>query len=369
MLLAPPLFPKEVGQKITSIAGVRFGELFQAVLHASVAGLLIASCMTVLLHFTVGRHIASLLDVNRRSRRNKIIHADPRGLPQNEIGDLILAQEKLLFELEDHQSGLGRRLRNAEDNLIRAAKFTATGELTSTIVHDLRSPLASILGYTQLLQEILPPGPDSSSHTYLQRVQRAAHHIDELVKRMSLFARHGVTPTEGVSIEDCIADTSMILEHHFKLNQVDFSADIQADASSCWGNKQLIVQILVNLCSNSVDAMDGLPSGSQKRLSVNAQSTGDRILVSVRDTGPGVPEELIAEIFQPFFTTKSEGKGTGLGLASCRDIADLLHTNLDVTNLESGGACFSFALHRSKPVSAEGDDSKSEIARAMLRSA
>ena len=333
--------------KMTWRTAVRdFDHLTGAILHAGATGIVAAIGFTAFFHFTVGRHLASQLDANRRSKRSRIHHVDHRNLPDNEIGDLLLAQEKLLFELEEHQNGLGRRLRDTEDSLIRASKLTTTGELTSTIMHDLRSPLSSIIGHAQMLQELEEDEQGSSRRIYIERILRASRHIDELIKRMSLFSRHEGVLQDSVDLVSCVSDTAMILEHHFKINGVDFVNEIEGTSATCFGNKQMIVQILVNLCSNAVDAMSELPEGCVRRVTVGGYGESAHWILTVKDTGPGIPSEHLPQIFQPFFTTKSEGKGTGLGLASCRDIANVLNGRIEASNMELGGACFRILLPR-----------------------
>jgi signal transduction histidine kinase len=319
------------------------GSITQAVTLALVQGGLVAAAAVWFVHLSVGRYLYTLLDANRRSKRNDIVHVAPLDLPGSEIGDLLLAQEKLHFDLEDHQIRLDQRLREAELNLIRAAKLTTTGELTSTIVHDLRSPLASILGHAQFLQEHGHNTP-STYLACLEKILRAAHHIDELVKRMSMFARHSGDLVEEVDLAGCVSDAAMFLEHHFRIHGVQFAFHLANQRVVCFGNKQMIVQILVNLCSNAVDAMTELGRDRPRHLTVRVTTDADTSVVTVEDSGPGVPEDVMPKIFQPFFTTKPEGKGTGLGLASCRDIATFLGARLDVGNRPEGGAWFRLVL-------------------------
>jgi C4-dicarboxylate-specific signal transduction histidine kinase len=136
----------------------------------------------------------------------------------------------------------------------------------------------------------------------------------------------------------------MFLEHHFRIHGVQFAFYLANQRVVCFGNKQMIVQILVNLCSNAVDAMADLGIDRPRHLTVRVTTDADTSVVTVEDSGPGVPEDVMPKIFQPFFTTKPEGKGTGLGLASCRDIATFLGARLDVGNRPEGGAWFRLVL-------------------------
>jgi C4-dicarboxylate-specific signal transduction histidine kinase len=170
---------------------------------------------------------------------------------------------------------------------------------------------------------------------------------------MGTFARTGleVDLQDNVSLRDCVLETEILLEHHFKIKKVDFRKKFSHADVRCWGSKQLIVQILVNLCVNAVDAMDEMSENSERIIELSIAQQESDLAIMIADSGPGIPEDLLPEIFKPFFTTKGEGKGTGMGLARCMDIAELLHTKISVTNKTVGhGAVFCFTLHKSNPV-------------------
>jgi signal transduction histidine kinase len=319
-------------------------------------GSVVCAGLVWILHRMIGRYLSALLAANRRTRKNRVVHAEGLNLPNHEIADLFLAREKMLFEIEEHQFATDRKLREVEDNLIRAAKLTATGELTSTIIHDLRNPLTAILGYADLLEESALDESGSLSQSDLEkvrRIKRAASHIQSLVSRMSTFARTGLELDlqDNVSLRDCVLETEMFLEHHFKIKKVNFRKKFSHAEVRCWGSKQLIVQILVNLCVNAVDAMDEMSENSERIIELSIAEQELDLVIMIADSGPGIPEDILPEIFKPFFTTKGEGKGTGMGLASCMDIAELLHTKITATNKTVGhGAVFCFTLHKTNPV-------------------
>jgi C4-dicarboxylate-specific signal transduction histidine kinase len=330
--------------------------LLKDMLWMAAKGIVVGGGLVWILHRMIGRYLSALLLANRRTRKNQLVHAKGLNLPNHEIADLFLAREKMLFEIEEHQFATDRKLREVEDNLIRAAKLTATGELTSTIIHDLRNPLTAILGYADLLEEsaLDESGTlDPSSLDKVRRIKRAATHIQSLVSRMSSFARTGLELDlqDNVSLRDCVMETEMFLEHHFKIKKVNFRKKLSQADLRCWGSKQLIVQILVNLCVNAVDAMDEMSAQTERVIELSIAEQESELAIMIADSGPGIPEEILPEIFKPFFTTKGEGKGTGMGLASCMDIAELLHTKITVTNKTIGhGAVFCFTLHKANPV-------------------
>ena len=322
-------------------------------------GAIVSGGLVWILHRMIGRYLSALLEANRRTRKNRLVHAEGLNLTNHEIADLFLAREKMLFEIEEHQFATDRKLREVEDNFIRAAKLTATGELTSTIIHDLRNPLTAILGYADLLEESALEEAGALGQSNLdkvRRIKRAASHIQSLVSRMSSFARTGLESDlqDNVSLRDCVLETEMFLEHHFQIKKVNFRKKFAHADVRCWGSKQLIVQILVNLCVNAVDAMDEMPDDSERVIELSIAEQESEFEVVIADSGPGIPEDILSDIFKPFFTTKGEGKGTGMGLASCMDIAELLHTKISVTNKTVGhGALFRFTLHKANPVQAD----------------
>ncbi len=328
--------------------GVHSWQSAPVLTHAFILSSLVTFAVLTALHFQVGRYLQRLITSNRQSTGSRIVSHEGHRLPSNEFADLFLSRETMAYALEQKQRLLGTQLDEAQQNLIKAAKLTTIGELTSTIVHDLRNPLQSIKGYAQIMAETEGPLDDKTQKHYLSRILRSADHIAKLVKRMSMYGRHSIEMNEGVNLDHCISDTLIILEPMIERSRTLVTQTLRDDFSLGWGNKELIVQILVNLCSNAIDAMT---NQEEKTIQLSVKETEDQFLVSVTDSGTGVPPEIKEQIFSPFFTTKQEGKGTGLGLASCRDIVNQLKSNITVENLANGkGATFSFAVWKKEPV-------------------
>lgn len=305
------------------------------------------------LHLEVGRYLMAIIAANRRSQAGRLVHPDHVQLPDTEISDLFLSSEALHCSLEEKEESLSRRLNEAEENLIKAAKLTAIGELTSTIVHDLRNPLQSILGYARLMRESGRQTNNDQKLKYLDRIERAANHIDDLVQRMATFGRHTVKLDKGQPIARCVSDSISILQAKIKHSNTKVNVHLSRPDLAFWGNKDLVTQILVNLGSNAIDAMEPC---TVKELRLAAHESGNTLIVEVIDSGSGIPEEILGSIFSAFYTTKPEGKGTGLGLASCKDIANRLHAQISVqNNSQQPGATFRLVLQLEEPALANAE--------------
>src|SRR5581483_3743019 len=209
-----------------------------------------------------------------------------------------------------------------EAQYLRAQRMQSIGTLASGIAHDLNNVLSPILMAVRILQSRVH---DESSRRMLSLLQANAERGGEMVRQVLSFAR-GVEGAHALlQPAHLIKEIVKILRETLPKN-IEIRADLPADLWAVTGDATQIHQVLMNLCVNARDAM---PDGGQVRVgaenvTLDEQYTrmnldahpGRYVLMTVADTGSGIPPEIINRIFDPFFTTKEQGKGTGLGLAT-----------------------------------------------------
>jgi signal transduction histidine kinase len=160
----------------------------------------------------------------------------------------------------------------------------------------------------------------------------------QIVSELLEFSRSTYTPQEYVKIEQIIEDALKTTESKAE------AANISITRNYTFGLPQVrsgnLFQVFCNLARNALDAM---PNGGELRIST-ALASNDTIMAELRDTGTGFPPENTEAIFEPFFTTKEGGKGTGLGLAVCRDIVESYHGRITAQNAPDGGSIFTVYL-------------------------
>ncbi len=274
--------------------------------------------------------------------------------------------KNMLIELEQSKRKLAERnkrivaalkeLRRTHRQLLQAQKMESIGVLASGVAHDFNNLLSGILGYTALILRQVPK--DSSVYNFAKIIEKSALRASDLTKQLLFFGRQGGQIQKIKDINEIIRDLMLIIERtidkgiEIKLNLTDNLPPVRVNASQ-------IEQVLMNLCVNARDAMDGrgtlyistrLATKEDLKRLPRMKRRMNYICISVKDTGPGIPEEIKDRIFDPFFTTKGEGKGTGLGLAIAYGIIKEHRGVIEVISREGEGTCFNVYLPVAKVI-------------------
>jgi two-component system NtrC family sensor kinase len=200
-----------------------------------------------------------------------------------------------------------------EAQLIQNDKMASIGQLVSGVAHELNNPLTSIAGLTELLLERDPQLGMPREH--LRVIHDQAERAGRIVRNLLTFARKGVPEKSPVDLNDVAARTALLIMYELQLHGIELESVTGPNPVLVLGDRHELQQVLLNLVTNAVQAVSTLDRarGRNIRLEITRQD-GDAVL-RVRDNGPGVPPHLVPHLFTPFFTTKSPGQGTGLGLS------------------------------------------------------
>jgi signal transduction histidine kinase len=201
-------------------------------------------------------------------------------------------------------------LRGAQAALVQSEKLSAFGQLSAGIAHEVKNPLAGILGHAQLCLRKL--SEDDPMHNHLNIIQHETKRCTEIISNLMKFARQEKVEYEPTDLNDVIKHGMAIVDHQLSLNQVKIQMNLADNLPEINGNPNQLQQVLMNFAINAQQALDGKPG--VVRLTTSKTDDGDVLLVFA-DNGPGIPENIRHKIFEPFFTTKPAGKGTGLGLS------------------------------------------------------
>jgi signal transduction histidine kinase len=225
---------------------------------------------------------------------------------KDEIGELAGSFSTMATELDSRE----RALKDAQAALVQSEKMAAFGQLGAGIAHEVKNPLAGILGFAQLsLRKLDKEDPLYENVSVIEKeTKRCRNIIDNLMK----FARQEKVAYEMTDINSVVEDAVTILNHQLGVHQVQLEKDLAPDLPGVMINSNQVQQVLMNLMINAQQAMDGKPG----LVIVKTSASGSgKVEISVTDNGPGIPRDIQTKIFEPFFTTKSTGKGTGLGLS------------------------------------------------------
>jgi PAS domain S-box-containing protein len=225
-----------------------------------------------------------------------------------------------------------------ESQLSQAEKMSSIGLLAAGVAHEVNTPLAVISSYAQLLTKHV--NGDAKTADLLDKITRQTFRASEIVNNLLNFSRTSATEFSDVDVNKVIQETLTLLEHQFKTSRIRVETQLHEHLPPIHGNPGKLQQVFLNLFVNAKDAM----AGSGGTLSV-ATSNGSGVLVSIRDTGPGISPEYINKIYDPFFTTKTtpregQSRGTGLGLSVTYGIIQEHAGKIRVESLPGQGATF-----------------------------
>ncbi len=225
---------------------------------------------------------------------------------RDEIGELGASFNQMASELKSREEAL----KQAQAALIQSEKMAAFGQLGAGIAHEVKNPLAGILGYAQLAMRKTEPSSPLFEH--LQVIEKETKRCKTIIEHLLRFARQEKVEFEPTDINRVVEDAIAIVDHQLGIHQVKLDQELGSDLPQVSGSANQLQQVLMNLMINAQEAMEGKPG--LVRVATRRLDPG-HIEIRVSDTGPGIPEETRTKLFEPFFTTKAAGKGTGLGLS------------------------------------------------------
>ncbi len=277
----------------------------------------------------------------------------------------------LLQQKEEVQAAL-TQLKSTQSQLIQSEKMASLGELTAGIAHEIQNPLNFVNNFSEVNTELIKEIQEERRKTQdkrddkledellqdiVQNQEKINHHgkrASDIVKGMLQHSRSSSGVKEPTNI-NALADEYLRLAYHgLRAKDKDFNATMKTDFDETIGNINIIPQdigrVILNLITNAfyaVNERQKLLASSPEPLAnyeptvtVSTKKEGNKIFISVKDNGSGIPQKILDKIFQPFFTTKPTGQGTGLGLSLSYDIVKAHGGELRVETKEGEGSTF-----------------------------
>ncbi len=231
--------------------------------------------------------------------------------------------------------------RRLQDRLSQSEKMSSLGQMISGVAHELNNPLASILGYAQLLQATAAKEGGVLSQR-LQIMDQEARRCRKIVQNLLSFARRRDPERKPYSLNDLVRSVIALMRYQFRMDSIKIVSETDPELSHLHGDAHQIQQALLNLMTNARHAMKEEGGGN---LSIRTARDGlDAALLIVEDDGPGIPASIRNRIFDPFFTTKAPGEGTGLGLSLVYGAITSHGGRVECDTAPSGGARFTVRL-------------------------
>jgi C4-dicarboxylate-specific signal transduction histidine kinase len=290
--------------------------------------------------FMVSALFVGSLSVAQRSATESLRRArdDLRGTVQ----ELQRSNEALQTESFERKHA-EESLRESQAELARVSRVTTMGELTASLAHEVNQPIAAaVTNANTCLRWLGRDHPDvEEARAAAMRIVKDGTRAAEIVKRIRLLFKKSTPQRELVEVNEAIREMIVLLRSEATRYNITVRMELAADLPAIMGDRVQLQQVLMNLIVNSIDAMKEVDG--PRELAVKSQRTEkEEVLVSVRDTGVGLPAEQTEQIFNAFFTTKPHG--TGMGLRISRSIVESHGGRLWATDNSPRGASFHFVL-------------------------
>ncbi|HYN09350.1 MAG TPA: HAMP domain-containing sensor histidine kinase [Vicinamibacterales bacterium] len=334
----------------TEVAWLRAGPIYRRILYISgIATLIILALEAVF----VRRWLPSLLHLEQSADRVGAgdLRTPPRtAMPSRELEHLRDAFTDMVDKLRGAREAIARQVEEErrmreevellQQQIIRQERLAAIGVLLSGITHELNNPLQAISGFSEVLQrdKELKAGVRAD----LALIQKESMRASAIIRNLSRFSRQqGSTPTT-VHLSDVI--DSVVELRQRRLQELNISLAVEDKAGQpVTAVFTELQQVVLNFVINAEQAV-GLRAASDRRIAIRTRDAPAGIRLEVEDSGPGVPPEHESKLFQPFFTTKPIGEGTGLGLSVSYGIIKHSHGTIGYARSDGGGAVFYFEL-------------------------
>ncbi len=225
---------------------------------------------------------------------------------RDELGQLAASFNQMATELRARE----KALRHAQAQLVQSEKMAAFGQLGAGIAHEIKNPLAGVLGLVQLTSRSMPD--DDPTKAAFVTIEKETKRCRAIIDNLLRFARPEKVLREPIAIASVVADTVALTRHSMSMHGIELKSEVPETLPTVHASANQIQQVLMNLIMNAEQALEERGRGL---VTITASSTDNFVEVRITDDGPGIPKQALDRIFEPFFTTKPAGKGTGLGLS------------------------------------------------------
>jgi two-component system NtrC family sensor kinase len=308
-------------------------QLFQRAMYLFFVSILIFVGLGILVAFYLARLLVRPMD-QMQGAMEKIAHGDFTPIPEpesrsEEFLSLFRAFNRMIRELEEHQ-----------EELLQSRKISAIGTLTSGIAHELNNPINNIVLTAESLKEDFAKVDQEEAMGFIQDILVQAERASDIVKGLLDFSRSERPEFEPLAISRVIDETLKLVRNQVMLSGIQVDRKIPPELPLISGDRKSLQQVFLNLFINAIQAM---PDGGDLHIGVQAED-GQWLKIDVGDTGLGIESEHLPRIFDPFYTTKEVGRGTGLGLSVTYGIIEKHGGHIEAHSQKGQGTIFTITL-------------------------
>src|SRR5271167_1006564 len=279
---------------------------------------------------------------------------------QDEVGDLAHSFNEMSLQLhaaneeavdwaktlEDRVQQKTSELKRAHDHVLHVEKMASVGKMAAVVAHEVNNPLSGILTYAKLLRKWVASGQAEhekreEAMQCLELIASESRRCGDLIKNLLTLSRTSPMNVRSTDLREVIDRSLLLIRHQLELGGIDLQLKLAEGMPRVPCDPEQIEQVLVALIMNAIDAM---PQGGNLRLETRLSDSEKEIELEVRDDGAGIAHDLLLQIFEPFVTTKENGRGVGLGLAISRGIVERHNGRIEVASEVGRGTTFTVTL-------------------------
>jgi len=234
-------------------------------------------------------------------------------------------------------------VRKAQVTLVQTAKLAALGQMSAGLSHELNQPLAAIRTYADNAREFLDRNQLKITKSNLKGISELTERMARIIRNLRTYAREETIELRPTALKTAIDESLILLDQRIRAENSVISVNFPDEDIHVVAGDVRLQQVFVNLISNALDALQETPV---KEIHITITEAGEDVIITVEDTGPGIQETEVINVFDPFYSTKDVGQGMGLGLSITIGLVDQFGGTITVHNATGGGAQFTLRLKR-----------------------
>lgn len=254
--------------------------------------------------------------------------------------DIVRARVKTHLELKRHRDNLSDLVKERTRQLIHSDRLATLGTIAAAMAHEIKNPLFFISGNVEMAQHYISAGNYEKIPEKLSKVLEGTSRINRLIENLRGYSQNKDSSKLICRVADIIQDAVDLIGYRLKGSRISVNIDDIPQDLKILCDVQKVSQILVNLVTNALDAI----GDKEGDVYISAHPDELMAVITVRDTGPGISQEERGQIFDPFVTSKSDEKGTGLGLFIAKNLAEEHQGRIELASGDGSGAEFSIYL-------------------------
>lgn len=282
--------------------------------------------------------------LRERLELQRLAQEQLEGRVNERTAELATANRQLETEVRERRA-TEQQLRQTQADLVQAGKLAALGQMSAALSHEFNQPLAAVRAYADNASIFLERGRSGEAQENLRRISDLTERMASISRHLRNFARKPNQKLEPVRLSEIVTGALEIIGWRLKATDAEVEIALAEPDIVVRACPIRLQQVLINLISNAADAVDGL---ADRHIEIRGERRDQRVVVSIRDRGRGVPDAIRERIFDPFFTTKGVGKGLGLGLSISYNILKDFGGDLTAANHPEGGAVFTIELQSAR---------------------